>query len=80
MKAVKITAPAHFALFLIAKSIPFVYSNEEDAYYITNTGNPEKLKSYCAKSGVREADLKEMKFSAAVLDCENHPTEINDNN
>ncbi len=77
MKAVKVTAPAHLALFLVAKAVPFVYDPSEEAYYITNTANPDKFKAFCAKNGVRERDINEMAFSPVVLDCSNIPTEIN---
>ncbi len=66
MKTVKVTAPEHFASFLVAMNIPFFFNFGE--YYITNTADAEKFRAYCERRGVRARDLQEMKFEQANLE------------
>ncbi len=65
-QTVKVTAPSHFASFLVAMNIPFFYDFGD--FYITNTEDSDKFRRYCKTHGVRECDLKEMKFEIATLE------------
>lgn len=65
-KTVKVTAPSHFASFLVAMNIPFYYDLFD--FYITNTPDSDKVRSFCETHGVRECDLKNMKFETAYLE------------
>ena len=65
-QTVKVTAPSHFASFLVAMNIPFYYDFGD--FYITNCKNPDKFKVFCETRGVIEIDLKEMKFETAYLE------------
>ena len=66
MKAVKVIAPASFASFLTAMTIPFMWSY--GIFYILNTGNADKFKAYCEKNGVREAELANMSFTSTEIE------------
>lgn len=65
-QTVKVTAPSHFASFLVAMNIPFFFDFGD--FYITNTADPDKFRKYCETHGVRECDLKDMKFETANLE------------
>lgn len=74
MKTVKVTAPSHFAQFLIAMTIPFFHNGE--AYFIFSTHDPKKFRSFCELHGVRDRDIAQMKFEEAKLDIDYEPEEI----
>lgn len=65
-QTVKVTAPSNFASFLVAMNIPFYYDLWD--FYITNTAESDKVRRFCETHGVRECDLKNMKFETAYLE------------
>lgn len=62
IKAVKVTAPKHFADFLTAVNEPFIYIN--GAFYLHQQTDPTACQDFCLDNGVRPADLKAMTFQA----------------
>lgn len=64
LKAVKVTAPKHFADFLTAVNEPFIFLN--GAFYLYQQTDPADVQDFCLDYGVRPAELKAMTFRAVV--------------
>lgn len=59
-------AKTSFAMFLMAKLIPFRFDYPE--FIIENTANADTFRTFCVKNGVPQNDIDAMTFEIVKID------------